>query len=61
MRLIDWILRGAPYLNVGAMIAVVLWVLWVVSLTAEPTPADSPAVHSLHACPCTMTRPAART
>jgi hypothetical protein len=52
MRLVDLMMRGVSYLNIGAFIAVVLWVMWVVSLSAASAWADLPLVQTLHACPC---------
>ena len=56
MRLFDWILRNAAYLNIGALIAVVLWIMWVVSLSTGSAWADTPSVQTLHVCPCEISR-----
>ncbi|RKT10746.1 hypothetical protein B0G69_8214 [Paraburkholderia sp. RAU2J] len=65
MRAIDLLLRATFHLIVGAMLAVVLWGFWIVSLTGSSGAADAPVVQILRPCPCMATarpaNPAART
>lgn len=56
MRFLDWMWRHAAYLNIGALLAVVLWIMWVVSLSAGSAWTDSSSVQRLHVCLCEISR-----
>lgn len=53
MRVMEQMMRLTTHLNIGALIAVVLWVIWIAAITASPGWADpAPSVTILKPCAC---------
>ena len=52
MRSVDLIMRALTHLNIGGLIAVVLWIVWVISLTANTSWPVAFAWHDSHVCAC---------
>ena len=53
MRAVELVMRAMSHLNIGGLIAVVLWVIWIAAMTASPGWADpSPSLIILKPCPC---------
>lgn len=53
MQSVDLIMHSLTHLNIGGLIAIVLWIMWVISLTANTSwPVAFAGQHSMSAPAC---------
>jgi hypothetical protein len=52
MQSVDLIMHSLTHLNIGGLIAIVLWIMWVISLTANTSWPVAFAGQDSHVCSC---------
>jgi len=54
MRVIEWLYRRAAWLNLAALLAVVVWFGWAATVLLGRPESGAPQLQILRACPCQM-------